>query len=138
METILPFIIAAFVFGYQIYANFKKEQEKARKRNPSQGDRKDRPVSKPLKREVLQKRPLEKVEPVYQQPKQTVLYEAYTDVQEVDELIRAKEMRKQRQYTASRLERKTPVPDNDESHPYADFDLRDAVIKSAILNRPSY
>ncbi|WP_134088130.1 hypothetical protein [Olivibacter sp. XZL3] len=138
METILPFIIAAFVFGYQIYANFKKEQEKARKRNPSQGSKQGRPDSKPLKREVLQKRPLQKSEPVYQLPKRPALHEEYAGVQEVDELRRAKEMRKQRPNAVNRLEPQTSAPDHRESHPYADFDLRDAVIKSAILNRPSY
>lgn len=35
MEQIIPILIAAVVFGFQAYANYQKEQEKARKRQQS-------------------------------------------------------------------------------------------------------
>src|SRR5690606_23826452 len=34
METLIPILIAIVVFAFQAYANYQKEQDKARKRNP--------------------------------------------------------------------------------------------------------
>src|SRR5690606_40531428 len=36
METFIPILIAIVVFAFQAYANYQKEQDKARKRNPAQ------------------------------------------------------------------------------------------------------
>jgi len=129
METILPFIVAAVVFGFQIYANFKKEQEKARKRNPAERAPSSSPPSVPRpNKPVLQKRVEQPVKPIY---------EAYSGVlNEVDELKQTKAIHDRHQHAFRRLDA-FEIPDESVNHhTAADFDLRDAVIKAAILERP--
>jgi len=127
METILPFIIAAVVFGFQIYANFKKEQEKARKRNPAERPSPPPPTPRSNK-PVLQKTIEQSVKPVY---------EAYSGVQEeVDEHKKTQIIHKRHPHAFRRLDA-FELPDQSvNEHASADFDLRDAVIKAAILERP--
>lgn len=137
METILPFIIAAFVFGFQIYANFKKEQEKARKRRPHQSPA-DKGSYQPLKRETLRKEVLKEPSFDYVNPEKKAYYEDFTGVVEVEEVRRAKEIHKKHEHAYRRLEPYKLDAVEEEINPYAEFDLKDAVIKAAILNRPSY
>ncbi|MEH6308322.1 hypothetical protein RYH73_21885 [Olivibacter sp. CPCC 100613] len=136
MESILPIIIAAVVFGFQIYTNFKKEQEKARKRTPSHRPQPDETTTyKPLRQEVLQEGSIQEYKEVL---KKQVPFEDYTGVIEVEEVKRTKEIHKKHPHVYRRLEPYKIDSAEEEANPYADFDLRDAVIKSAILNRPSY
>lgn len=138
METILPFIIAAIVFGYQIYANFKKEQEKAKKRKPSHRPQVDETPYKPLRREILQREPLSEPELIHPKSEKHITFEDYSGVLEVEEVKRAKEIHKKHEHAYKRLEPYKIDAGSEETNPYGDFDLRDAVIKSAILNRPRY
>ncbi|QNL48509.1 hypothetical protein H8S90_17180 [Olivibacter sp. SDN3] len=141
METILPFIIAAIVFGFQIYANFKKEQEKARKRNPSQPQQpRGEVVIEYEEAEPHQKKPLRKIRDKEvlverKQPEVHQRYERYTGVlNEAKEVRRTKETRPAYGHHSGRLD--PYVIDESNLNTYADFDLRDAVIKAAILDRP--
>lgn len=132
METILPFVIAALFFGFQIYSNFKKEQEKARKRNPSQ-----RPI------EEVTKDYSDKKEWATQERKKEVVinelprvpkYDEFNGVlEEVEEVRRAKKIHSTHKHVYEPLE---PYRESVEENSYANFDLRDAVIKAAILERP--
>ncbi|GAA4788186.1 hypothetical protein GCM10023231_15460 [Olivibacter ginsenosidimutans] len=121
METVLPFIIAALVFGFQVYSNFKKEQEKAKKRVQTPPKHKSiakGPVSSPTQ-------PVKEKHPVYVQT---------IDVK--DEAEEVKRARKIHQAHAHAFKRLDPFMLDEQQEENADFDLRDAVIKSIILERP--
>ena len=55
----LPFVIGIIIVAIRLYSNFQKEQEKARKRNPSQ------PATAPGQRDAKQPRIPPPVPPVY-------------------------------------------------------------------------
>jgi len=136
METILPLVIAAIVFGFQIYANFKKEQEKARKRNPSQ-----KPVPKEVPERERQIKKYGKTvtqrETVLNHPIPKPAYEKYTGMaDEVEEVRRARAIHKPHQHAFKRLEAFALPDEEKEYNAHVDFDLRDAIIKAAILERP--
>lgn len=150
MENILPFIIGAIVLAAKAYNNFQKEQEKARKRNPQQ-----RPVgevsadfeSEPgnARRQVLDDSSLpERHRQAKESTEPTLIpsaYEAYSGaMHEVEEVRRTREIRKKHHAQGvKRLETyraEVTGASTDGFMAAEDFDLRDAVIKSAILNRP--
>jgi hypothetical protein len=168
MENILPFLLAMAALGYKLYDNFKQEQEKARKRNvgmPNSPEADYQPIPsvpsietpvreikpKPViveekfypehpyepkyKSEYREPRP-EKVfvEPVYKREKAEVLTvrENINPEKPVQEVRRTRAIHKPHQHSTAVY---TEVV---EEHPYANFDLHDAVIKEAILNRPQY
>lgn len=137
METLIPIVIAIAVFAFQAYANFQKEQEKARKRNlgqppvpPLPEENADRPAVKPAidvqGREAA--RPQRKPEPLRE------AYEGYSGFMEVDEVKRIRKARKQ-PLSSLRLEVEEGMDPAFEREGKS-FDLRDAVIKSVILERP--
>lgn len=123
MEVFMPILIAAVVFGFQIYTNFKKEQEKAKKRF----------AGKPL--------PVKTKPPVRQQPINTLDRGENTryDIERVEEVEEVKRTRAIHQAHMHQYQQLAPYQiaekENDSSMDIH-FDLRDAVIKSAILNRP--
>lgn len=132
METILPLVIAALFFGFQIYSNFKKEQEKARKRNPSQRPMNEEPATYGEKHNWP--RGLQQKEVVLSETPKISKYEDFTGlVEEVEEVQRSKEVRRSHKHNNRSVE---PDLQPIEENPYSDFDLRDAVIKAAILERP--
>ena len=133
METIIPIIIALVVFAFQGYANFKKEQEKAKKRDLGQApplpplpeDNARRAVPAPVRRPEMSDH---RQEETTHRP----LFDAYSGV--VEEV---KYVRKANQRPLSRQR----LAVNDDVHSEAlldapEFDLRDAIIKSVILERP--
>lgn len=137
METLIPILIAIVVFAFQAYANFQKEQEKARKRNlgqppvpPLPEENANRPAAKPAidvqGREPA--RPQRKAEPLRE------AYQSYSGFMEVDEVKRMRKVRKQ-PLSSLRLEVDEGTDSAFEGKGKS-FDLRDAVIKSAILERP--
>ncbi|MFC6100584.1 hypothetical protein [Olivibacter domesticus] len=132
METIFPFVIAALYFAFQIYSNFKKEQEKAKKRDPSQ-----RPVgeqSPTYKEKRDWDKALQQKEVVLSETPKISKYEDFTGlVEEVEEVRRSKEVHRSHKHNNRSFE---PNLQPMEENPYSDFDLRDAVIKAAILERP--
>ncbi|MBK1438664.1 hypothetical protein JHJ32_01565 [Parapedobacter sp. ISTM3] len=136
METLIPIIIAIAVFAFQAYANFQKEQEKARKRNFGQ------PPLPPLPEENAQ-RPTEaypkeigREQPLpagARQPAPRPAFDRFSGVMDVEEVRRVRKARQQQKQ--QRLE---VVEDTSAGaiSSHTDFDLRDAVIKAAILERP--
>lgn len=139
MENLLPFIIGAIVLAAKAYSNFQKEQEKARKRDPGQ-----KPVGEVV--EEVERRPVsrprrEVADPFLPEPTAVPsAYEAYSGaLHEVEEVRRTREIHKKHAHSFKRLEpyRAEITKASTEGFISAeDFDLRDAVIKSAILNRP--
>lgn len=137
METFIPILIAIVVFAFQAYANFQKEQEKARKRNlgqppvpPLPEENAERTSANPgadVQRRTV-KPPQSQSQPVRK------AYESYSGFIDADKMTRAKKVRKP---TLSSL--RVEVDEQVDSASAGDavtFDLRDAIIKSAILERP--
>ncbi|SEK35092.1 hypothetical protein [Parapedobacter koreensis] len=127
METLIPILIAIVVFAFQAYANFQKEQEKARKRNfgqpPLPEENAKRPVDVSPKEMTVEQRPSTR----------HPAFENYSGAIDADEVKRVRKARQQR--TVQRLE----VMEDTAAGAFGnerDFDLRDAIIKSAILERP--
>lgn len=126
METFIPILIAIVVFAFQAYANYQKEQDKARKRNPGvpplpeDNARHIKPTSAPVPSSVPSTAVVE--------PK----FEHYSGVLDPRESIRRKQ---ERPLIPQRL---VVDAETDEQPAFGaeDFDLRDAVIKSIILERP--
>lgn len=164
MENIVPYLIVAAGLIYKVYQNFQQEQEKARKRNPSQPITKEqKPDVKPKPPQTLTKpqpvfeeqtfdpkHPYEpKYEPTYKREPAVKRYRAENryetispEVVETTEYYNpekpALEIRKSRSIHKPHGHKFVPYTEVEEQSEYANFDLRDAIIKSAILQRPEY
>ena len=130
MDRFIPIIIMIVIFAVRAYANYQKEQEKARKRNPQvppplpeDNARHVRPVPVPAP-----------VPPSATEPPVSQAFDRYSGpVPAVEEVRQPRHGR-------------TPIPkhlavevtDTEEEPGWeaGQFDLRDAVIKSIILDRP--
>ncbi|MBE8713692.1 hypothetical protein [Sphingobacterium hungaricum] len=139
MENFLPFLIIAAGAIYKIYTEYKKEQDKAAKRNlkrpvaptapapPVQQRQAPKPVVVP----PVQKR--ENVTVKSQKPVQRPKVETRPVTQEIPQevlrLRRAKELERNKQ------PQQLVVIDADDEKAF-EFDLRNAVIQAAILERP--
>ena len=128
MDRFIPIIIIIVIFALRAYANFKKEQEKARKRNPNV------PPLPPLPEdnaEYIKPAPAPVPAPV---PSTAAGpdFEQYSGVINPGEPTRA---RREYQPAPLRLEVDTETAGENEWDA-EEFDLRDAVIKSVILERP--
>jgi len=126
METFIPILIAIVVFAFQAYANYQKEQDKARKRNPGlpplpeDNARHVKPTSAPVPSTVP---PTAVIEPKF---------EHYSGVMDPRAATRGKQER-------ALIPQRLMVDAETDEQPAFDvegFDLRDAVIKSIILERP--
>ncbi|WP_257666425.1 hypothetical protein [Parapedobacter tibetensis] len=156
METIIPILIAAIIFGAQAYSNFQKEKEKARKRNPGQPRTPVETDRQPFEGYPDEEEPQipdywEKPAPQRPAPRRTIqhnsprmdekqlpaqeVFDEYSGVLTKDEVKRIRQpLRKQ-----TVIPKKTEVSKLTDSNVLEDeeaFDLRDAVIKAAILERP--
>ncbi|HEY0667807.1 MAG TPA: hypothetical protein VGD22_06500 [Sphingobacteriaceae bacterium] len=165
MEQYFPVIIAVAVLIYRVYTNFLKEQEKARKRNPAERPpdmyQEEPPVNRPFEYEYQPEpelieetySPERPYEPVYKHIKpEALVRESYKeekyDPMTTESVVinkykedRAREVKLGRAIHAPHKHGvKADEQDLEQEGPsaYADFDLHDAVIKSAILNRPEY
>lgn len=138
METFIPILIAIVVFAFQAYANFQKEQEKARKRNlgqppvpPLPEENAERTLVKPetdVHRRVVAP-PQRRAQPIRE------AYESYSGFMDADKVTRTKKAVRNPTLSSLRID----VDEGADSAYVRDemtFDLRDAVIKSAILERP--
>ncbi len=138
METFIPILIAIVVFAFQAYSNFQKEQEKARKRNvgqprvppPLPEENAERTIINPeadAKRRAVVL-PQRQAQPIRK------AYESFSGFIDTEEVTREKKVRKPA-LSSLRVE---VDADMDAASVKAEvaFDLRDAVIKSAILERP--
>lgn len=168
MEEIFPFLAGLAYMAYRIYANFKKGQEEARNRNPSQPrhqeeretyiewlDPEETYVPEPV---TSRKEPATRQEPVrekYQEPKYEPSYrEPVVQKRKIESLKR--EVGTKIPQTVKLYNPEVPaeevvrgraihephkhkfVASQEEEQTYIDFDFKDAVIKEAILNRPQY
>ena len=162
MEQIIPIIIAAIVFGFQAYNNYQKEQEKARKRNPGQPRQ---PAGEELPPQERPAAPFDWLEELLGEPRpQQVPVPAPQRPAEASPVIREEETsrndirspfqsysgtvseeefhRKKRERQQSRKPQKSEpalsvqLLDEEVTGNNREFDLRDAVIKAAILERP--
>lgn len=156
----MPVIIAIAALIYRVYTNFVKEQEKARNRNPAERPGDMPPVSPPAKYEYHPEpdlieetySPERPYEPVYKHIKPEVpVREKYKEVKYQPMVPETVVVNKYKEDSAQevKLGRSIHAPhkhgmrteqqaDELERSEYADFDMHDAVIKSAILNRPEY
>lgn len=164
MGEYLPLIIGITVLIYRVYTNFVKEQEKARKRNPAERydlpQQEEKPVIPPPVRpeyipqtELIEEtyNPERPYEPVYKHVRpEAPAREKYEAVKyerirpETAVVTRYKEDVPQEVSLSRSLHAPHKHGITGENHQvpersaYADFDVNDAVIKSAILNRPEY
>ncbi|WP_028297763.1 hypothetical protein [Olivibacter sitiensis] len=138
MENILPFIIGAIILIARVYNNFQKEQEKARKRNPGQKPAGE--VSPQYERRPQGPEVKEVADPFVPETSTVpAAYESYTGaLRDVEEVRRAREIHSKHKHGFNRLEPYKQVEPltSDGIQNYSDFDLRNAVIQSAILHRP--
>ena len=160
MEQFLPLIIGLALFVYKTYSNYKTEQEKARKRNlsqprpqakeaeavPSKTSEKPKPVLYEETKETpssyepryknTYKEPV--VKPVYKEDSyQRMQSEMYSEPEPRYIEKPAEETEKNRKIHASHKHVNTKVK-HEEEHAAYEFDMRDAIIKEAILNRPKF
>lgn len=166
MEQFLPLILALLALGFKVYSNFQKEQEKARSRNISKPHTPEvkmpqnwRPETGVPSREALPDYELQEVftpekpyEPAYQSPKaelpvrEKVAEPRYERMRPEHILttdgrspeVQAEEILRGRAIHAVHHHKFTPHEEVEERSAYADLDMEDAVIKSAILNRPEW
>jgi hypothetical protein len=168
MENILPFLLAMAAIAFKIYDNFKKEQEKAQKRNagaPSpEGDYHPEipPVaSKPVITREVKPQPVHveevpetrhQYEPTYKrdykepQPvivaKEPRIEQTRAEILVIKEKINpekpSEEVKRSRAIHQSHKHGFKTQEVEEEENPYAHFDLHDAVVKEAILNRPQF
>lgn len=125
METLIPILIAIVVFAFQAYANYQKEQEKARKRNPGQPPLPEDNAKhiNPVPASTPSSATTPAVKPDF---------EYYSGVVDSMESTRSKHPR-------SLIPQRLVVDREADVQPALgaeEFDLRDAVIKSIILERP--
>ncbi|WP_270088375.1 hypothetical protein [Sphingobacterium sp. SYP-B4668] len=133
MEQILPLLIGLAIFAYKIYENFNKQKEEDRKRNLK------RPKAMPTTPSPVQTTkpytpPQPPSPPVFKQSERHLVHKKIEPVSNLPKEIPAEvaQARKQRERTKRLhldevgLEREMEVS----------FDLRQAIIQQAILERP--
>lgn len=148
MEQIIPILIAAVVFGIQAYANYQKEQEKAKKRNLGKPRTEEFPEFESYEEVVVIDDPVLGPTPTpaaarpstasrSQETRSSTpdpnLYARYEGT--VDPRRNSRSTKK----TDSIPDVKLADLDEDDQTPFAveeEFDLRKAVIASIILERP--
>ena len=164
MEELLPIVIAVAVMIYRVYTNFVKEQEKARKRNPGRRPDEMLPADTPVAdTQPAQQEPIPEVvqeprpsgnpyEPAYKEVKHPrPVREIYQEVKYEPMIPETVVRHKYKEEPAQEVKlgrtihaphkHGAPIVEEEvvlERSAYADFDMHDAVIKSAILNRPEY
>lgn len=166
MEQFLPLVLALLALGFRVYTNFQKEQEKARGRNISKPhgpephipeawlSQTEAPKRDPFPDYELQEvfTPEKPYEPAYQslkveKPKRESVTEPRYERMRPEHIIttdgrspeiQAEEIVRGRAIHAVHHHKFTPHEEVEERSAYADLDMEDAVIKSAILNRPEW
>ncbi|WP_207426039.1 hypothetical protein [Pedobacter sp. SYSU D00535] len=162
MEEFLPFLIGIGYFVYKTYENYKQEQEKARKRNPSRPvidvdpeelfvpeKLEKRPIDLPAKQQPAdvkgdyeRKRVEEKYrevtrpevakEPAYQTFKE-VKSDLYNPEQVSEETLRSRSIHKKHNHGKVAL----ALPPESPAETF-EFDMQQAIIYDAILNRAEH
>lgn len=132
MEQIIPILIAAIVFGFQAYQNYQAEQEKARKRNPGQRPPQSQPEAQPAVETAVP--PLPMLEPEPQQLPEG--YQEYAGFVDEDQLYRQNKLRANGEQQDLLKPIEVTDHEDDKERDTETFDLREAVIYAAILERP--
>lgn len=148
MEHIIPILIAVVVFAFQAYANYQKEQEKARKRKYGQPIPDDTiPVEVPGGQPAQQGRRAAESRQRPRQPEYIPFetpdnpYQQYQGTMGQHKVKRTKHSERTN-YTD--LTKKVELTDLDGDNGGQtntwdyEFDLREAVVNSIILERPAY
>lgn len=140
MEKLFPVLIMAAIAAFQFYSNYKKEQEKNEKRKPvapaRQAPAQQRTVRPPVQRTVAPAMPNTSM---HQRNTRETEKEHYGSIEHVpEEVLRAGQTGKNRR--PDRLLRTLEVVELEEevsaATKKASFNLREAVINAAILERP--
>ncbi|NGM66383.1 hypothetical protein [Sphingobacterium sp. SGR-19] len=129
MENFLPALLIIGGVIYKIYSEYQKEQEKARRRMPQ---------TPPLPTHPIQSEP---------QPQRTVIEPTMSipipvapkkTEQMRDTPLEVRKIKEERLIDVTRVKKISPkvAPEIEEKDDVIPFDLREAVIQSAILNRP--
>jgi hypothetical protein len=166
MEQFLPLVLALLALGFRVYTNFQKEQEKARQRNiakphspepqmpntwwpetevpkpqqypeyePQELFTPEKPYEPAYKSLKAEKPVHEKVgEPRYERmrPEHIITTDGRSPEIQAEEVVRGRAIH------AVHHHKFTPHEEIEERSAYAGLDMEDAVIKSAILNRPEW
>ncbi len=151
MENLLYILVVVAYFIYQTYNNFKKEQEKARKRNvniPQEGYNIPEEVEiKPIiekATEAVELKPdykLTKKESRIKERREELVYEKMQREEPLrdyynPEMPYRESNKKKATLLAAKVSVNTSRDDFNEEKREYNFDLRDAIIKEAILKRP--
>lgn len=151
MEQIIPILIAAVIFGFQAYANYQKEQEKAKKRNLGKPPLEEFPefqtyeeviddptlAPSPTPSRTPSRTPRDPQTTRGQQPQRTG--SAPNPFARYEGAVQSSKLRRSTKQTDLIPEVKLADLDQEDHSPFAteeEFDLRKAVIASAILERP--
>lgn len=150
MEEYFPFIIAGGYFAYKIYTNFQKMQEEAKKRNPAlphQGKAPGKPAGKgpqpsslpkPSSAGPLKPAPFlvqEVNDPKHAEPTYKSVYEQPLHEKRA---AKSKASRPAKSGIPGRIKLSDRIIHDDVPEEVFHFDMRQAVINQAILERPSY
>jgi hypothetical protein len=148
MEQIIPILIAVVVFAFQAYANYQKEQEKARKRKYGQPIPDDTiPVEVPREQAAKQVKRTAETRQRPRQPEYIPLeipknpYQQYQGMIEPDKAKRTRHAEKVMHHDLAKKVELTDLDGDSGGQANAwhhEFDLREAVINSIILERPAY
>lgn len=149
MGEYLPFLFAIAYVIYGFYNNLKKGQEEAKKRNPAKPwDAGQTPENEewPWEKEVAP----QPVRPSYTEPEPVLVkevhrpdhheprYESVYQQPVYAEYVKAKPARKKKSAIPTTVTISDRINDLDAVDMVYDFDMRDAVVKKAILDRPQY
>jgi len=149
MGEYLPFLFAIAYVIYGFYNNLKKAQEEAKKRNPAKPwdagqtpEKEEWPwekevTSQPAWPSYTEPEPIlvkEVRHPDYHEPKYESVYQqpAYA------EYVKPKPAKKKKSTIPTSVTISDRINQHDGAGEAYDFDMRDAVIKKAILDRPQY
>lgn len=146
MENLFYILAIVAYFLFQGYQNFKKEQEKARKRNPGRPvenyDIPEEVESKPIiesQTEAIDLKPdykLSKKEIKEKESRTDLVYEKM-DYKSMGDYYNPEKRRRNKSATEIKPVTLLEIEElDDRATRHIDFDLQDAVIKEAVLKRP--
>lgn len=128
MENFLPVLLIIGGVIYKIYSEYQKEQEKARRRMPQVP-----PPTPPVTSEQRPQRTV--VEPTMSIPI-PVPPKKMLRARDMPEEVRKMREKRSAETNSNKKAIVKPVVDLEKTEGTTSFDLREAVIQSAILNRP--
>lgn len=149
MGEYLPFLFAAAYVIYGFYNNLKKAQEEAKKRNPAKpwdANQSPEKQESPWKKEVSS----QPARPSYTEPEPILVkevhrndsyepkYESVYQQPAYTEYVKPKPAKKKKSAIPTTVTISDRINHHDGAGEVYDFDMRDAVIKKAILDRPQY